>query len=313
MTNTPLVSILMPAYNAEKFISEAIESIVNQDYLNWELLILDDASTDSTPQMIQTFQDRRIRIFSHQENMGYLLSCNELFEKAEGDFITFLDADDTCEPNRISICLSAFEADSELDFITTNHIRTDEAGETVSEHRIEIDYGRYASDPTYYAIICCAAIFLRKEMLEKVGGYHPFFRELGGEDYHWLFRLCRVGKGKHLQASLYNYRQHCEQTHIQNKNPLTFFAQDIDQEIREELIRGNDFLLNPASLKQKWTGKIEKEQSELNFRKASEALNQNKNSQFISFWLKGFFANPLSGKNLKRSLYLAYSFLARIA
>lgn len=313
MTDRPLVSILMPTFNAEKFIAEAIKSILNQDCPNWELLILDDASTDSTPRIIRTFQDERIRIFSHQENMGYLLSCNELFEKAEGDFITFLDADDACKPNRVSSCLSAFESDSELDFLTTDHIRTDESGKTISENRMEIDYDRYASEPTYYPTICCATIFLRMELQKKVGGYDPFFKEIGGEDYHWLFRLSRAGRGKHLQESLYNYRQHSCQTHIQNQNSLKYFVSDIDQDIRVELIKGNDLLLNRAIFEQKWQSKLEKLIPELNFRKASEALNQNKNRQFVSFWLKGLLANPTSIKNVKQGIYLAYSFLARIA
>lgn len=313
MTNNPLVSILMPAYNAEKFITEAIESILKQDYSNWELLVLDDASTDSTPRIIRTFQDKRIRTFSHQENIGYLLSCNELFEKVEGEFITFLDADDTCKPNRISSCLSVFESDSELDFLTTDHIRTDESGKTISENRMEIDYDRYASEPTYYPTICCATIFLRKELQKKVGGYDPFFKKIGGEDYQWLFRLSRAGKGKHLSGCFYNYRQHDNQTHAKNQNPLKYFAQDIDQEIRAQLIIGSDPLLDVDSLIAKWTQKIRKERSELRFRKAAEALNQHRWGQFVSFLIRGLFSFPPKLNNVSRAAYLTYSFVARIA
>lgn len=313
MTDRPLVSILMPAYNAEKFISEAIGSIVNQDYSNWELLILDDASKDSTLLIIRTFQDERIRIFQHQENLGYLHSSNEIVEKVEGDFITFLDADDTCQPNRISSCLSAFESDSELDFLTTDHIRTDESGKTISENRMKIDYDRYASEPTYYPTICCATIFLRKELQKKVGGYDPFFKEIGGEDYHWLFRLSRTGKGKHLSELLYRYRQHSGQIHHINQNPLKYFAQDIDQEIRKELLLGIDLLNDSESLRQKWLGYIQKQPSELRFRKASEALNQRKIAMFFSFMWKGLFSLPLKLKNVKRAANLTYSYFARIA
>jgi len=309
----PLVSILMPAYNAEKFISEAIESILNQDHSNWELLILDDGSTDSTLQIVSTFKDDRIKVFKHEKNLGYLLSCNELFNTAEGKFITFMDADDTCSPNRISACLNEFETDLSLDFLTTDHYRTTAFDKRASEHRIEIDYKRYASDPSYYPTICCATIFLKKELLQKVGGYHPFFEEIGGEDYHWLFRLSRAGEGKHLSESLYNYRQHSGQNHIQNQNPLKYFAQDIDKELRCELTKGNDVLLNSESFKRKWIDTIEKEPSELYFRKASEALNQRTFRSFFSLLLKGSFSFPLKMKNAKRTAYLAYSFVARFA
>jgi len=309
----PLVSILMPAYNAERFIREAIESIQNQGYSNWELLILDDASTDPTLQVVKAFQDDRIKVFKHEKNLGYLLSCNELFEKAEGDFITFLDADDTCSSNRISTCLSEFETDSSLDFVTNDHFRTDELGKLVSEHNADIDYYRYASDPIYYPTICCATTFLRKELLRKVGGYHPFFKEIGGEDYHWLFRLSRGGKGRHLSEVLYNYRQHAAQVHNQNQNPLKYFAQDIDQEIRQELIGGKDLLIESEHLCKKWATKIDHEPSKLHLRMAAEALNQGKTGRFLSYLFKATFSFPLRFSNAQNAAYLLYSFFARIA
>jgi glycosyltransferase involved in cell wall biosynthesis len=313
MSYQPLVSILMPAYNAEKFISEAIESIIEQDHPNWELLILDDASTDATLSNIRTFEDARIKVFQHEKNFGYLLSCNELFENAKGDFVTFLDADDTCASTRISACVAAFETDSELDFVTTDYIRTDEFGKVISETRTEIYYKRYASDPNYYPTICCATIFLKSELLKKVGAYHPFFQDIGGEDYHWLFRLSRAGKGKHLSELLYSYRQHSGQIHVQNKNPLKYFAADIDQEIRNELILGNDPLLEPEPLRQKWLSRIQSNPSELHFRMASEALNQRKTGVFLSFLIKGLLSFPPKLNSLKHAAYLIYSFFARIA
>lgn len=313
MTDRPLVSILMPAYNADKFIAEAIGSILDQDYPNWELLVLDDASSDNTREIINTLQDDRIKVFDHEENLGYLLSCNYLFEQAQGDFITFLDADDVSPANRISNCLGVFQSDLELDFVTTDHVRTDESGNALLERQASVDYDRYATDPNYYPTICCATIFLKTELLHKVGGYHPFFKEIGGEDYHWLFQLSRKGKGKHVSESTYFYRTHPQQIHLQNKNPLKYFAQDIDQEIREELLAGNDLLSESKLLREKWRSKIKKEPSELNFRKASEAINQKKTGSFLLFLMTGVFATPLRLKNVERGAYLVYSFLARIA
>lgn len=313
MINNALVSILMPAYNAEKFISESIESILNQDHSNWELLILDDASTDSTLEMIKTFVDDRIKVLTHETNIGYLLSCNELFEKATGDFVTFLDADDTCEPNRISACLLAFESDSELDFLTTDHSRTDEFGKLLFDHHTEVDYHRYATDPPYYPIICCATIFLERKLLQQVGGYHPFFQEIGGEDYHWLFRLSTVGKGKHLSENLYNYRQHASQVHVLNPNPLKYFTKDIDQELRLELMRGNDLLVDHRTFMQKWLVRVEEDASELYFRMAAEALNRHHSSEFVRLLWKGLASSPHTFGKLKTVTYLMYSYFARIA
>lgn len=313
MTTGPLVSILMPAYNAGKFITNSIESVLNQDHQNWELLILDDASTDSTNEIIESFCDERIKISAHRENQGYLITCNELFEKVQGDFITFLDADDTCSKNRISTCLAAFESDPQLDFLTTDHSKIDESGRQLSEQQVSVDYDRYATDPNYYPTICCATIFLRKKLLQQVGGYHPFFKEIGGEDYHWLFQLSRKGKGKHVSEPMYFYRKHANQLHLKNRNPLKYFAKEIDQEIRKELLVGNALLSEPESLREKWQSKIESQPSELSFRKAAEAINEGNLKSFLSFLTAGIFASPLKLKNVKRGAYLAYSFLARIA
>jgi glycosyltransferase involved in cell wall biosynthesis len=311
MSYQPLVSVLMPAYNAEKFVAEAVKSILNQDHENWELLILDDASTDSTLAIAISINDERIKVFRNDENRGYLLSCNELFEKAKGDFITFLDADDVCAANRLSVCVQEFINQPALDFLTTDHIRVNESGNQLSEHMISVDYHRYATEPSYYPTICCATIFLRKELLQKVGGYHPFFKEIGGEDYHWLFQLSRNGKGKHVKRSLYFYRTHRHQTHLKNTNALKYFAKDIDQEIRSSVLKGYDVLENHEKLDIKWNEFVSKHHSELYLRKASEALNLNRNSAFFQALCKAVFSWPPSLQTVNKAAYLTYSFLAR--
>ncbi len=304
MTKNPLVSILMPAYNAEKFISESIESIVNQDCPNWELLVLDDASTDSTLQIIQAFQDERIRVFQHQENLGYLLSCNELFEKTEGDFITFLDADDTCKPNRISSCLSAFESDTELYFLTTDHIRTDESGKTISEHRIKIDYGRYASEPTYNPTICCATIFVKTELVQQTQGYRRLFRGVGGEDYFWLWELSKLGKGTHLSQNLYSYRSHANQLSKGHKDEIYLFVPELLERVKERFSKKAFGESEAEKIKSELRSEILAQPSLINLRKAQMAVN---NGESASAFKMGFRAllksNP---KNVSEILKLLF-------
>ena len=312
MSEGPFVSVLMPAFNAEKFIAEAVRSILDQDHKNWELLIVDDASTDSTLAIINSFKDDRIKVCSHGENLGYLLSCNELFDMAKGDFITFLDADDTCASNRIFTCLKEFERDSNLHFLTTDHLRMNEAGTFISEHRGSIDHERYAADPTYYPTICCATIFFRKKLLHQVGGYHRFFKDLGGEDYHWLFRLSRAGKGRHVNHVLYSYRSHSNQTHLQNRNVLKYFHADIDREIRMRLIQdGTDLIHNADALLERSTKKINADRSEILFRKASEMLNRGQKVKAFILVFRGLVTGLTKIRSWKRSAYLSYSILIR--
>jgi teichuronic acid biosynthesis glycosyltransferase TuaG len=89
----PLVSIIMPAYNAEQFLAAAIRSVLRQSYQNWELLIVNDGSTDKTPDILNQFDDLRIRFFS-QKNRGVAAARNVALSNMRGDFYCFLDADD---------------------------------------------------------------------------------------------------------------------------------------------------------------------------------------------------------------------------
>jgi glycosyltransferase involved in cell wall biosynthesis len=306
---SPLVSILMPTYNAEKFISEAINSILSQDYSNWELLILNDASTDSTQAIIDGFEDNRITVFLHSENQGYLISCNKLFSKTKGDFVTFLDADDVCSANRLRICLNIFEEDSELDFLTTNHSKITESGETISIQSEEIDYRRYAIDPEYYPTICCATTFLKKELLTTVNGYRPLFNKVGGEDYFWLWELSRTGNGKHLNISLYDYRSHPNQTSTMHDDELHLFIPELTKTLRVEFRSSlwNDE--QAAVLEQAIREQFVNSAYNVNLRKAQFSLNGNQHS----FWNYAVtcLRNVRELNQIRPITYLFYSWLIR--
>ena len=90
----PLVSVIMPAYNAEKYIAEAIESVIAQTYTNWELIVVDDCSTDNTEKIVRGFNDCRIVIIKNDRNSGPAVSRNKAIERAKGEYIAFLDSDD---------------------------------------------------------------------------------------------------------------------------------------------------------------------------------------------------------------------------
>ncbi|MFT4595521.1 MAG: glycosyltransferase involved in cell wall biosynthesis [Bacteroidia bacterium] len=314
MKRAPLVSVLMPAFNTERFISEAIQSILNQTYQNWELLILNDGSTDDTESIARSFTDPRIIVHSQNINVGYLESCNKLFNLVKGDFVTFLDSDDTCSNDRVSSCLNKFATEPKLDFSTTNFTRCNEVTIPVYEDQSNIDYAKYASDSNYNPMVCCATIFLRAELLKKIGGYHSFFKEIGGEDYHWLFKLSRVGLGKHLDKTLYNYRTHSAQTHHLNENPLKYFVSDIEQEIRAAIIAGEEDPLNDENkLKARWLAKIQTNESELGFRKASSMLNRNQFKKALIINYLTLLNKPFSFTSWHRFAYLAYSTIVRWA
>ena len=100
----PKVSIIMPVYNAEKYVSEAIESVRNQSYENWELIIVDDGSTDHSPEIIDRYAQKDVRIQSfHNKNEGVSAARNFALSKISGELVTFIDSDDEDLTRTISL------------------------------------------------------------------------------------------------------------------------------------------------------------------------------------------------------------------
>lgn len=96
-----LVSIIMPSWNTSRFIAESIQSIIDQTYTNWELIIVDDCSTDNTDEIVESFNDERIRYIHNEVNSGAALTRNRALREAEGEWIAFLDSDDLWTPEKL--------------------------------------------------------------------------------------------------------------------------------------------------------------------------------------------------------------------
>lgn len=96
-----LVSVIMPSWNTSNFIAESIQSVIDQTYENWELIIVDDCSTDNTDEVVAKFTDKRIRYFKNEKNSGAALSRNRALRKARGEWIAFLDSDDLWNTDKL--------------------------------------------------------------------------------------------------------------------------------------------------------------------------------------------------------------------
>ncbi|WP_418792192.1 glycosyltransferase family 2 protein [Phosphitispora sp. TUW77] len=110
-----LISIITPVYNSEKYVGETIKSVLSQTHLNWEMLIADDCSKDSTAEVIKQFTDPRIKYFKLKKNSGAAIARNKALEKAQGKYIAFLDADDIWKPDKLEKQL-AFMIDNNIGF-----------------------------------------------------------------------------------------------------------------------------------------------------------------------------------------------------
>jgi len=196
----------MPAYNCEKFVAQAIESILSQTYSHFELLIADDASTDRTRKVIDGFKDSRIRAFHNDANLGYLKTWNKLIEKATGEYITFMDGDDYSAPNRVELLFNAFVKDPELGVCGSNYVRVNEDGVETFRSNFSLEHHAvFDGMPEQYELIG-SAVMIKKEVIEKTGIYHEFFDRIGSEDHYWLYLALEKFRYKNLSEHLYFYR-----------------------------------------------------------------------------------------------------------
>lgn len=137
-TNTQqqkLVSIIMPAYNSEEFIEDSIESVIKQTYLNWELIIVDDCSTDKTQEIIEkwTKRNEKILYFKLIKNSGAAVARNTAIEKATGQYLAFLDSDDLWEPTKLEKQIGFMES-NKYSFSCTSYDHVNSEG--ISDHKI---------------------------------------------------------------------------------------------------------------------------------------------------------------------------------
>lgn len=142
-----LVSIIMPSYNTSQFIGQSIQSVLEQTYLNWELIIVDDCSTDNTEKVVSAFlNDNRIIFLTNERNSGAAVSRNRALREAKGKWVAFLDSDDLWEPEKLEKQI-AFMEENDYHFSYTNYIEIDEKsranGKRVSGPKCITKHGMY--------------------------------------------------------------------------------------------------------------------------------------------------------------------------
>lgn len=223
MSSNRLVSVLMPAFNAEKYIKQAIESILQQTYPHFELLILNDGSTDGTQKIIDQFDDVRITSIALPSNQGLVQARNQLVFAAKGDYIAFLDADDIALPNRLQLQVSFLQANS-VDICGGACYSLYE-----ESSRLKASKQRY-SDADIRALIticspmCNPAVMAKAEVFKG----HPYQPGKDyAEDYSLWAELALAGYSfANLREKLITYRIHSSQTsRVKNSETNHIFNQ----------------------------------------------------------------------------------------
>lgn len=203
MEHQPLVSVIMPCYNMEQFVSESIHSVTKQTYTNWELLIVDDASTDGTVEKVENIcrQEKRIRLEVMPKHSGIAYSRNRCISMAKGQFLAFLDSDDVWHPNKL---------EQQLNFMTENHVgfsyssyncideESNDLGKTIKSAG-NLDYESYLRN----TIIGCSTVMVDTDIVGQVTV--PNFRT-SEDTATWLDILKKGHLAYAIEEPLVSYR-----------------------------------------------------------------------------------------------------------
>lgn len=219
MRTEPLVSVIMPAYNCEKYVRTAIDSVLQQTFADFELLIADDCSKDTTRAIIDSYTDRRIKKFHNPSNQGYLVASNLLLEKAKGSYIVFQDADDYAAPDRFEKLLGALQSDQDLYAVGSNVVTIDDADRVLGHSQFPTthnDIFRHISN--YSNPLVGSALMFKREVLDTIGYYNLYFNRIGWEDIYWFSLIAERYKVANLSEPLYFYRANPHSVSNANKS-----------------------------------------------------------------------------------------------
>lgn len=220
-TKNPLVSVIMPAYNSEKYIAEAIDSILGQTFQDFELIIIDDCCKDHTAEIVRGYTDDRIVFIQNEVNKGFLYGLNYGIEIARGKYIARLDDDDTSYPDRLQKQVDYLDEHEDVVLVGT---RIDEKRNGVICEQMVTPIG--TSNQIRFELfyengsIAHSSFMMRKEVLEKHHIKYEIFKQV--PDYHMLTCICQYGDLARLDETLVTWRIHPQQsTNVRSRRMKT--------------------------------------------------------------------------------------------
>ena len=203
MSELPLISIILPVYNGEKYLRDSIDSCINQSYSNWELIIINDASTDATFRIVEEYQERdgRIKVYSNKSNLSLPGSLNKGHKIAQGDFLTWTSDDNILKKNFLQVLYQYFQS-SECDIVFSNYDIIWKDGSLKREHVTgpvgELLFGNTIG----------ASFLYKKKVFIDIGGYSDDL--FLAEDYNFFLMASLKFRILHVNENLYKYRIHQE-------------------------------------------------------------------------------------------------------
>jgi len=199
-----LISIIMPIKNAEKYIRDSIQSILNQTYKNFEFIIIDDGSTDGSQKIIESIKDDRIKFYK-KESAGLIEQLNFGLGEAKGEFVARMDADDTVSPEKLEMQINYLLNNKDIQLVGTNFTFIDENGKSIMPKKLPEEHRDIEFMMPFIDSVLHSSILTYKSVLIDSGGYDKEY--YSAEDDELFLRLLSLGYKMHnIQRSLYRYR-----------------------------------------------------------------------------------------------------------
>ena len=231
----PAVSVVIPVRNEQRYVAEALDSILEQTFRDFEVIVIDDASDDETPGILAGYKDSRLRIKTNSQALGVGGALNTGLALARGTYIARMDADDIAKPQRLEEQVAFLERHPDIGLVSSNTCIIDENG-TLQE---EIYPGRGFTNAAlrwelFWSFpIVHPTVMMRAELLKSVGGYPP---NRVAEDYALWMMLRNVTNFQVLEAVHLSYRRHSNRVTDTNNNPLTACMLRSTREALESLV-----------------------------------------------------------------------------
>lgn len=240
MSNKPKISLIMKVYNGERYLREAIDSILAQTFRDFELLIIDDGSTDGSADIVRGYSDARIRFLQNERNMGLCATQNRALEEARGAYIAVMDSDDISYPTRFERQVEFLETHE--DVVMCGSFRNNLVDGVETAFLPVEDY----TDATLRFSLCYGNMFFtHSSIMFRAEAYREHHLVYGpaklAEDYQYIIKLAGVGKLALLPEKLIAYRIYNQSTSNQRKRELDEQAKQIRSDYIKALCMGEKY------------------------------------------------------------------------
>jgi glycosyltransferase involved in cell wall biosynthesis len=214
MKLNPLVSIVLPTYNRSHFIEQSIQSCINQTYSNWELIIVDDASTDETPNIIKQYKsrDRRVKSVRHTKNRKLPAALNSGFCEAKGKYYTWVADDDNYKPYALSTLVKYLENNSDVDIVYSGLTMVDENGKKICYRQ-----AAPSAELTCQNVVGLSFLY-HNYVHKKINGFDENTFMI--EDYDFWLRAAKHFSFAAINKSLHNHRWHKNSLSLSKKEEI---------------------------------------------------------------------------------------------